>query len=153
SLMATTAQVSALGLGNAGTRQIAQATESNDQARIDEARRALFWGTLVLAGIGGRVLWLLRVPLAVRVLRDASLAPMVGWLAVGVALTIATGSQTALLTGMRRIGDIARAQIGTALLSTLFGVGAIWWLGERGLVPFVLSVPLLGFIVSFLFVA
>lgn len=153
SLMATTAQVSALGLGNAGTRQVAQAIESNDQIRIDEARRALFWGTLVLAGIGALVIWLLRVPLAVHVLRDASLAPTVGWLAVGVALTIAAGSQTALLTGMRRIGDIARAQIGTALLSTLFGVGAIWWLGERGLVPFVLSVPLLGFIVSFLFVA
>src|SRR5690606_37717820 len=72
---------------------------------------------------------------------------------VGVALTIVAGSQTALLTGMRRIGDIARAQIGTAFLSTALGVAAIWWLDERGLVLFVLSVPLVGVVVSCLFVA
>lgn len=152
-LMTTGSQISALGLGNAGTRQIAEAAGSNEQEKIDTARRALFWGALLLSGIGGVVLWLLRHILADQVLNDASLAPTVGWLGVGVALSVASGSQGALLTGMRRIGDIARSQITSAFLSTLLGVGAIAWLGEKGLVLYILSVPLVGFIVGHVFVA
>lgn len=152
-LMTTGSQVSALGLGNAGTRQIAEATGSDDREKIDTARRALFWGTLVLSAIGGGALWLLRGVLAEQVLNDASLAPTVGWLGIGVALTVASGSQSALLTGMRRIGDIARSQIASAFLSTLLGVGAIAWLGEKGLVLYILSVPFVGFIVGHVFVA
>lgn len=152
-LMTTGSQISALGLGNAGTRQIAEAAGSNEQEKIDTARRALFWGTLALSLIGGGVLWLLRNVLAEQVLNDASLAPAVGWLAIGVALTVASGAQSALLTGMRRISDIARSQITTAFLSTLLGVGAIVWLGEKGLVLYILSVPFVGFIVGHVFVA
>lgn len=152
-LMTTGSQISALGLGNAGTRQIAEAAGSNEQEKIDTARRALFWGTLLLAAIGGVALWLLRHVLAEHVLNDPSLAPTVGWLGIGVALSVASGSQSALLTGMRRIGDIARSQITSAFLSTLLGVAAIAWLGEKGLVLFILSVPLVGFIVGHVFVA
>lgn len=152
-LMTTGSQISALGLGNAGTRQIAEAAGSNGQEKIDTARRALFWGTLALSLIGGGVIWLLRNVLAEQVLNDASLAPAVGWLAIGVALTVASGAQSALLTGMRRISDIARSQITSAFLSTLLGVGAIAWLGEKGLVLYILSVPFVGFIVGHLFVA
>lgn len=152
-LMATGSQISAMGLGNAGTRQIAEAAGSNEQEKIDTARRALFWGTLLLSAIGGVSFWLLRDVLAEQVLNDASLAPTVGWLGLGVTLSVASGSQSALLTGMRRIGDIARSQITTAFLSTLLGVGAIAWLGEKGLVLFILSVPLVGFIVGHVFVA
>lgn len=152
-LMTTGSQISALGLGNAGTRQIAEAAGSNEQEKIDTARRALFWGTLLLSAIGGVALWLLRDVLAEHVLNDPSLAPTVGWLGIGVALSVASGSQSALLTGMRRIGDIARSQITSAFLSTLLGVGAIGWLGEKGLVLYLLSVPFVGFIVGHVFVA
>jgi PST family polysaccharide transporter len=152
-LMTTGSQISALGLGNAGTRQIAEAAGSNDQEKIDTARRALLWGTLLLSGIGGVALWLLRHVLAEQVLNDASLAPTVGWLGVGVAFSVASGSQSALLTGMRRIGDIARSQITSAFLSTLLGVGVITWLGEKGLVLYLISVPFVSFAVGHVFVA
>ena len=103
--------------------------------------------------LGGAALWLLRNVLAEFVLKDASLAPMIGWLGIGVALTVASGSQNALLAGMRRIGDIARSKIITAALSALLGVGAIAWLGERGLILYILSAPFVGFIVGHVFVA
>lgn len=153
SLMATGSLVAGLGLGNSGTRQIAESSSSNDQEKIDTVRRALFWGTLILSGLGGGALWLMRNLLAEYVLEDASLAPTVGWLGIGVALTVASASQGALLTGMRRIGDIARSKVISAILSTLLGVGAIAWLGEEGLVLYILSVPFIGFIVGHVFVA
>ncbi|MBF7730508.1 O-antigen translocase [Pseudomonas sp. N040] len=152
-LMATASTVAALGFGTVGTRQIAEAAGREDQAGIDTARRALFWGTLCLAAVGGILLWALRHVLAVKVLADPGQAPLVGWLAVGVALTIASGAQGALLTGMRRVGDIARVQVYSAILSTVLGIGAIWLLGEAGLLLFILAGPFAGFVIGQLYVA
>lgn len=152
-MMTTATTVSSLGISNVGTRQIAQAAGRNDQEEIDAARRALFWGTLILAGVGGIVFWSLRHPLANWVLDDPGMANAIGWLAIGVALSIASQAQSALLTGMRRIGDIARAQITSAILFTALGIAVIIWLGERGLLLYILTVPFVGFIVSHYFVA
>lgn len=152
-LMVTASTVSSLGVGNVGTRQIAEAAGRNELAGIDTARRALFWGTLVLAAVGGFVFWTMRHQLAQWVINDPAMADTIGWLSIGVALSIATSAQSALLTGMRRIGDIARAQITSALLFTALGIAAIAWLGDRGLLLYILVVPLTGFIVSHIFVA
>lgn len=152
-LMATASTVAALGFGTVGTRQIAEAAGREDQAGIDTARRALFWGTLGLAVVGGVLLWALRHVLAEQVLADPSQAPLLGWLAVGVALTIASGSQGALLTGMRRVGDIARVQVYSAFMAAALGIGAIWLLGEAGLLLFILAGPLSGFVIGHLYVA
>ena len=152
-LVATASTISALGFGNVGTRQIAEANGRGDLAGIDAARRALFWGTLLLAMLGGGLFWLLRDLLASRVLDNGQLASALGWLAVGVALTVATGSQNALLNGMRRIGDIARVSVFSSLLSTLLGIPLILWLGSEGIVWFILATPLASFVISHLYVA
>ena len=115
------------------------------------ARRALFWGTMGLAVFGATVFWLLRDTLATTV-GDSDASGTVGWLAVGVALTVAAGSQGALLNGLRRIGDIARVSVLSALLSTLL-VGAAFWMWGEGVLIFVLSAPLSSFLLGHWFVA
>ena len=152
-LMATASTVAALGFGTVGTRQIAEAAGREDQAGIDTARRALFWGTLGLAVVGGVLLWALRDLLADKVLADPGMAPLIGWLALGVGLAVASGSQGALLTGMRRVGDIARVQVYSAVLTTVLGIGAIWLLGEAGLLLFILAAPFASFVIGHLYVA
>ncbi len=153
SLMATASTVSALGFGNVGTRQIAEANGSGDAQAVAAVRRALFWGTLGLAAIGASVFWLLRDAFATTVIGDTDASGTVGWLAIGVALTVAAGSQGALLNGLRRIGDIARVSVLSALLSTLLGVGALWLLGDKGVLFFVLAGPLSSFLLGHWFVS
>lgn len=152
-LMGTAATVSSLGFGNVGTRQIAEAAGRNDVDEVVAARRALFWGTLVLAVVGAGIFWLLRSVLAERVLGDVSLANAIGWLSLGVALTVAAGSQGDVLNGLRRIGDIARVSVWSALLSTALGISALWLWGRGGLLAFVVSAPLASFILGYLYVA
>ncbi len=152
-VVAVAANVAGLGFGNVGTRQIAEVTGQDDSQRIAAARRALFWGTLVLAVLGAVALWLLRDAVALHLLGDAALTDEVGWLALALALTVAAASQNALLNGLRRIGDIARVSIGTALLSTLIGVLALWWLGRAGLIAFVIAGPLASFLLGHFYVA
>ena len=144
-LISTGAGIAGLGFGNVGTRQIAQAAAS-DSVRVATARRALFWGTLSLAVLGGTAFWALRNVLADRVMGEPALANDIGWLSLAVALSIASASQNALLNGLRRIGDIARVSIASAILSTLAGIGALWAWGHDGIVIYVIAGPLASFV-------
>jgi len=53
-LLQTAATVASLGVGTAGTRQIAAAQGRGDAAAAALTHRALFWGTLALAVLGVR---------------------------------------------------------------------------------------------------
>ena len=59
-LIQTGSTVSALGFGTVGTRQIASAQSSEDSTAVEHVRRALMWGSLVLAIVGGLVFWSIR---------------------------------------------------------------------------------------------
>lgn len=148
SLMSTASAVSALGFGSVGTRQVAEASGKGDESAVAAARRALFWGTMGLSLVGAGGFWLLRDLLAEQVLHDPGANTKVGWLAIGVALSVASGSQTALLNGLRRIGDLARLSIASGLFSTILGVGALLLMQENGLMIFVLSGPISSFILG-----
>lgn len=152
-LMGTAANVAALGTGTVGTRQIAEAAGRGDANAVAAARRALFWGALALAAAGSLVFWLLRGMLATHVLSDPALSDEVGWMALGVGLTVAGGSQGALLNGLRRIGDLAKVSVYSAVIATALGVGAIWLWHEKGLLIYLLLTPVASFVVGHWYVA
>lgn len=152
-VVALVSSVAGLGFGSVGTRQIAEAAGKDDPQAIAIARRALFWGTLGLAALGGLALWALRVSVATHLLGDPLQAHLVGWLAPAVALTVAAASQSALLTGLRRIGDLARVQVAGGVLATVLGLAALWAWGRAGIVAYVIAAPLASFVFGHLFVA
>ena len=152
-LLATASAVAALGFGTVGTRQIAEAVGREDATAIAAARRALLWGSLVMAAVGTLVVWILRDQIATSLLGNVNLGPDVGWLALGVGLTVAGGSQGALLNGMRRIGDIARMTIWSSFLATAISVGALFLYGQNGLLLFVLASPFASFLFGHFYVA
>ncbi len=147
-LMETASSIATMGVNTVGTRQIAEANAKDDARALAVARRALFWATVVLGTLGAVVVWILRRPLAQRVLGSTAHANVVGWLAIGVALTVVAASQGALIQGMRRIGDLARASVYSAVLNTVVGIAVIWKWGESALVFFVLLTPIASFLLS-----
>lgn len=147
-LMTTASAVATMGLDTVGTRQIAEAHAKDDARALAVARRALLWATVVLGGLGALVVWIFRAPLAQRVLGSTAHANVVGWLAIGVALTVVAASQGALIQGMRRIGDLARSTVYGAILNTVVGIAVIWKWGESALVFFVLLTPVASFLLS-----
>lgn len=144
--------ISALGLDTAGTRQIAKAAGEGRDDDIAAARQALFLGTLILSLVGGTIFFLLRHRLSMLLFGDATQADQIGWLTLAVVLTIASGSQGALLQGLRRIGDLALLKIASGVFATLVGVTALVVWREDGLVLFLIAVPLVSFILGHWFV-
>ena len=152
-LMQSASTVSALGFGHVGTRQIAAAEATKSPAAAARARAALFWGTLALALAGAAIVWAARHVIARRLLDDAGQSDMVGWLALGVALTVLAGWQQALLSGMRRIGDLARLRVLSGIVAAVCGILAIWFWGLPGIVVPVLLVPATGVVLGYWYVS
>lgn len=153
SLIQTASSVAAMGLGNVGTRQIAASYAEGCEIAVGRTRRALFWGTMALALIGAAVFWLSSGWIARLILADESRANDVAWLSVGVALTVAAGSQGALLTGLRRIGDLARINVGSGVIGAVLGVLALAHWGAQGLIAVVLIAPIATFLLGHHYVA
>jgi O-antigen/teichoic acid export membrane protein len=152
-LMTTAATVMQMGMSAVGTRQIAEAQASGDAARITLARRALLIATVVLSLVGGGGIWLLREPLAVHVLRNGALADAVGWMGLGVGLSVAAMWQTSLIQGLSRMWDLAWLRIGGAVLVALVGLPIIWAFGEAAIPFFVILAPLASFAIGQVFIA
>ena len=139
-LLQTASNLSSFGIGTAGTRQVAEASATPGRDRV--MRRALAIVTFSCALLGAVATLVLRGPIARWALGDQGLAPIVGWLALGVFLTVITMGQNALLIGLQRIGDAARQNIFASTAATVIGVAAVALCRDNGLVLFVLATPI-----------
>ncbi|MDB4409460.1 O-antigen translocase [Gammaproteobacteria bacterium] len=145
-IMGMASTLAACGMGNSGVRQLA--ASANDAETLSIVRRALLLGSLMLGITGMALLWLLREPVAQWVFGDRAHASEVGWLGVGLLLTLIAGSQTALLQGLRRIDDLARVSILSALVGAAVGILAVYLLGKDGVLWFVLTAPAANILVA-----
>lgn len=70
-------------------------------------------------------------------------------LSITVLITNLTSGQSAILQGTRRIGDMARVQVLSAMIGTVISVGLYAWLGMAGIVPALVSLSAVSLLVSF----
>ena len=134
------------GMSRSGVRQVAVSADEAETLSI--VRRALWFGSLILGITGMAILWLLREPVARWVFEDSAHTSEVGWLGVGVLLTVIAGSQIALLQGLRKINDLARISIVSALVAAATGILTVYLLGEDGVLWFVLIAPAVNYVVA-----
>ncbi len=144
-LMTTAGAVAGMGINTVATRQIAEANASNSDVRYVVVWRALLVLGTLLGVVGAVTLWVFREPIADALIGNPYHATAVGWLAIGVALSVASAPQTSLIQGTRRITDMARITIYGAMLNTVLALCALWYCGGSALWLFVLFGPLLTF--------
>jgi O-antigen/teichoic acid export membrane protein len=129
-----------IGLGSSGVRQIASV--KGEREELSRVRRVLFAAHLVQGSLAMLGVWVLRAQISVWLIGDESYATEIGLIGVAILLTLLGTAQTALLRGMRRIGDLGRVTVLSAILGTAAGLAIVWFFGEAGLVWFVLTQPL-----------
>jgi enterobacterial common antigen flippase len=134
-LVSTIAQ---LGIDQSGVREVAEANGGDDPqrvARVVKTLRRVCWFTGILG-------WILTValawPLSQWTFGSSERMWPVAILGITVLIGAVTGGQSALLQGMRRIGDLARIQVLSAIITTLIAVGLYAWMGERGIIPVII---------------
>jgi O-antigen/teichoic acid export membrane protein len=145
-IMSMAAVLAGCGIANSGVRQLA--ASADEAATLAIVRRALWLASLILGLTAMALLWLLREPVAQWIFGDSAHADEVSWLGLGVLLTLMAGSQTALLQGLRRIGDLARVNIISAFFGAVAGILLVYLLGEDGVLWFLLAAPAASTLVS-----
>jgi enterobacterial common antigen flippase len=140
--------VAGMGLGTSGVRQIAEAVGSGDNRQIARTVTTLRRVALLLGVAGALLLVLFCQPIARLSFGDAGHTGAVALLALVVLLGAVSGGQTALIQGMRRIGDLARLAVVGSLYGTVLSIVVIYFYGERGLVPSLVCVSAMGILTS-----
>lgn len=149
-LQGMVSQAAGLGMRNSGVREIAS-TRGEDEA-FSRVRRVLMAAHLVQGILAMVGMWVLRAPVAEWLLDDPDRATEVGLVGIAILFTLMASAQTALLQGLRRIGDLGRVTVLGALVGTVAGLAAVWFQGNAGLIWFVLAQPFTAFIVSLLYI-
>ncbi|MDB4279362.1 O-antigen translocase [Paraglaciecola sp.] len=145
-IMSIAAIIASCGMGSIGVRQVAAVADEEETLSL--VRRALWFGSLILGVAGMAILWLLREPVALLVFGDDAHASDVGWLGLGLLFTLIAGTQTAVLQGLRRIGDLAKVTIISGLIGALLGISAAYLFGTNGVVWFVVAAPATSFLAA-----
>jgi len=140
-----------LGLQSSAVREIAAAVGKGDEQAVGRAvltLRRLCW----LTGLTGMMAMVLLSPLLSQLTfghRDYTLD--IAALGVIILFGNLSGGQMALIQGMRRIGDMARANIYGAAAGTVAAISFYAALGLRGIIPTLLAVSAIGLALSFHF--
>ena len=140
-----------LGIQTSAVREVAAAVGQGDEQAIGRAvltLRRICWLT-GLAGMGA----MMAFSPFISQLTFGSDAHTLDIAALGLVILFGnlSGGQMALIQGMRRIGDLARANVYGAIGATCAAIGFYAWLGLSGIVPALVSIAALQLALSWVF--
>jgi PST family polysaccharide transporter len=127
--------ITGMGVSSSGVREIAGAAGSQDPARIARTVRVLHLATIGFGIVGAGVLALFAQPISEATFGDDQHTSAVALLAFAVLLRQLAAAHAAVTQGLRRIGDLARIAVWSALLGTLATIAIVYVHREEGLVP------------------
>ena len=139
-LTAMIGSVISLGIGQSAIRNIAQASGSDNEEGVARTVKVLRRTVLFTAMLGLMVTVALAYPSSIWTFGNPDHAWAIAALGVGVLLSQFQVGQEALLSGLRRINDLAKLNIFSGVWSTLLAIPLLLLFREDGIVPFLLAI-------------
>jgi enterobacterial common antigen flippase len=127
-----------MGIATSGARQIAEATGAGEELRVARTVTAMRWIVVRLGVLGSVLLAIFSVPVSRATFATADFAAQVALLSAVIAVGAIADGQTALLQGLRRIGDMSRVAILGTAVSTVLTVPVLYFWRQDAVVPLLL---------------
>lgn len=140
--------VGSLGVDRSGVRQIAVSAGSGDSTQIALTAAVLRRVCLVLGLLGAALLVGLSPFVSKLTFEDPSHASAIALLSLAVMCKIITGGQSALVQGLRRVGDLAMLGVVGAVGGSIVSLLIIYMMGLRGVAPALVGVAAAALYVS-----
>lgn len=141
-----------LGLGSAGTRQVAASVASGDSRRVSTTVYTLRRVCLLVGVMSAVTIFLAREWISVAAFGDTTHAPQIAWLSIIPIVGSVGAGWGALLTGMRRIADMVRMGIIGSVLATAVSIAIVFIWGQAGITAFMITNTLITVLVTWFFV-
>ncbi|WP_263383695.1 O-antigen translocase [Granulicella arctica] len=135
--------VAGMGVNSSGVRQIAEAAGSSQTTDVGHIAMVLRRVSLISGILGGAVLLVFAREISNITFGNDHHARAVAGLSVVVFFSLISGGQSALIQGLRRIGDLAKVGVLGSLLGTLISIPLVYFFRERGVVPSLASVAIM----------
>mgnify|MGYP006191308677 CR=1 FL=1 len=129
-----------LGIQSSAVREIAMAVGKDDRVAIGRVVLTLRRICWVTGLVGMAAMMLLSPMLSQLTFGHRDYAIDIAALGLIILFANLSGGQMALIQGMRRVGDLAKANIFGAAAATVAAIGFYFTLGLRGIVPALVSV-------------
>ncbi len=145
--------VAGMGINTSGVRQIAEAVGSGDELRIGCTVTTLRRMALILGAVGALLLVALSYPVSWLSFKDHSHVGAIALLALAAFFYDVSAGQTAVVQGMRRVGDLARLSVLGGIYGTVFAIAIVYFFyqrgeAERGVVPAMVCVAAMALLTS-----
>jgi len=143
--------LSGLGINSSGVRNVAEAVSADDETRIARtviSLRRMCWVTGVIGAVG---LALLAKPISKLSFGSDIYAIHIAFLGLAVLMGSISAGQMALIQGMRRIADLAKLNVISAVVGSFLAVGYFWFLGLEGIVPSLVSLAAVSLLASYFY--
>lgn len=148
SVIDLTQAVAGMGINGSGVRQIAEAVGSDNQGRIARAAAVLRRTSIVLGVVGAVLLIVFCRQISRLTFGSTQHAGAVALLSMAVLFRLVSAGQGALIQGMRRIADLAKMGVLSALFGALFGIPLVYFFRDQGVVPSLVCVAAMTIITS-----
>ncbi|MBN1974561.1 MAG: O-antigen translocase [Sedimentisphaerales bacterium] len=137
-----------MGIQMSGIRQTAEAVAVNDQKKVAQITITLRRVSIFFGIFGLILLILLSSPISLFTFGNTEHAFDIMLLSIIPLLLIVSGGQSALIQGMRRIGDLAKLSIIGALFGTVLSIPIVYIWGQKGIVPSLIAVAAMALLTS-----
>lgn len=131
--------IAELGVGSSGVREVAEAHGSGDTERVARTVKTLRRVCWITGLLGWLLAAVLSYPLSLWIFGSSERAWAIAILGLTLLIGSVSGGQSALLQGTRRLGDLARVGVLGAVLGTIIATGLYALLGQRGIVPVLIT--------------
>jgi PST family polysaccharide transporter len=132
--------IAGMGINNSGVRQTAEAAAIGNEEKIARTFFTLRRVTLFLGVFGMIFLILLRFPICRLTFENTEYASDVILLSVIILLETVMIGEVTRIQGMRKIGDLAKFNVLSALFGTILSIPILYVWGRKGIVPFLIAV-------------
>ncbi|HLY41662.1 MAG TPA: O-antigen translocase [Terracidiphilus sp.] len=140
--------LASLGINTSGVRQIAHAAGSDDSEQVGRTATVMRATSIVLGIVGTALLVLFSRPVSRITFGDNAHAGAISLLSIAVFYELVAYGYGALIQGKRHVADLARVAVWGALLGTALAIPFVYFLGEKGIVPSIVSVSATSLAVS-----
>lgn len=137
-----------LGTTSSAVRQIAEANGKGDNRRVAVVIRTLRRMSLGLGLAGMLILIALSGIASQFTFSDKAHSLAIATLSAAVFFSAVSSGQTALLQGLRRVKELARLKVFSAMAVAMISIPIIWIWREQGIIPLLIVVSIVGAVFS-----
>src|SRR2546426_3923808 len=143
--------MSSVGIDSSGVRQIAEAASGGNEETVARTAHILRRSVWYLGVFGFIVTIALSSHISQLTFQTTDHISDVILLSVVILFGTIGNGQLALILGMRRLGDLAKANILSALFGTILGIPIVYLWGQKGIVPFLMGIAVTGAFTTWLY--